>query len=235
MSLNRKAVAMTLGAVIGVMSLATALTLPAYAAHGESTQGVTVRAVNPTNQAGSDGLAITLVAHSERNAGEDGTSCRPQDQNMECFGALRLTVPEMGGMKISHFVVHRIAIVGPGHGGGGGGDHGDEHGDEHSDGHTDGHGEETSSLTAKAEPNAEPTRIQVNGIAVIRNPGSSGFDRGTIVQVKLTLIDNGKSRYGDQVEVTVNEFVEGPVKPLIYQSGPVTVQQVQLHMFDRAR
>ncbi|MGN6577013.1 MAG: hypothetical protein ACTHKG_15150 [Nocardioides sp.] len=60
--------------------------------------------------------------------------------------------------------------------------------------------------------------------------GNTELPVGTKVQLKITLTDNGKAAYGDQVVVQVNQFVEGPDKPLLYKSGIETVQQVRIHV-----
>ena len=72
-------------------------------------------------------------------------------------------------------------------------------------------------------------KAYVNGLSTIVKPGFSGLPSGAKVQVKLTLTDNGAARYADAVDIVVNEFVDGPVKPLIYDSGEQIIQQVAIH------
>lgn len=75
-------------------------------------------------------------------------------------------------------------------------------------------------------------KAYVNGLSTIVKPGSSGLPFGAKVQVKLTLTDNGAARYADAVDIVVSEFVEGPVKPLVYDSGEQIIQQVAIHGTD---
>jgi hypothetical protein len=42
----------------------------------------------------------------------------------------------------------------------------------------------------------------------------------------------GPGRYVDQVDVQINKFEPGPVKPLIAQTGPRVVKQVRIHYPD---
>lgn len=67
-------------------------------------------------------------------------------------------------------------------------------------------------------------------MAVLRDPGTTGEPAGTQVQVMVVLTDNGDALHADQIEVQVNKFVPGPVKPELYRSGPQTIQQVRIHL-----
>ncbi len=75
-----------------------------------------------------------------------------------------------------------------------------------------------------------PVQAQVNGVGYVKWQGSTDLPVGTKLQLKFTLTDNGKAAYVDQVAVQVNRFVEGPDKPLLYESAPQTVQQVRIHL-----
>ena len=216
MRLHDVRTAMRLLPLIALAPLALAYPPTVSAAEGETTPGLSVSVLGVATHGGESPLTLRLTAHSEQiTLGEPG-SCRPKDQNMRCWGSLRLVVHDMGGMRIDHLDVHRVAVVGEG-------DHGEEHGEDHGEDHGDAH-ENATAATAALDA---PQRIQVSGVAVIKRPGTSGFAQGTLVQATIMLVDNGKQRYGDTADVTVNEFVEGPTKPLIYQSGPVAVQQVR--------
>ncbi len=212
MNIQRRTGSTRLLALLAVVPLAVAFAPPASAAEG-SAPGVTVTAVNPGTRPQASDLMIVLTAHTQRSAAPDNPSCRPQDLTLRCWGSLNLRVPEMGGMSVTGLDVHRVAV----------GDItcDDETGDE---GGCSGEDEAVPATAA-----GEAVQAQVNGVAVLQRAGSSNLPVGTEVQVKITLTDNGSALYHDQADVTVNEFVPGAVKPLIYESGPQTVQQVQIH------
>jgi hypothetical protein len=138
---------------------------------------------------------------------------------------LVLRVPDTAGLSVRGFEVHRVAVgdiscddddaCGGDHGDGGcGEDDGCDHGGE--------------ALTAV--PSIEhPVQAAVSGVAVVHNAGDTGMPAGTKVQVKFVLTDAGSDLNSDQVDVQINTFVPGPSKPLLYQSGPVTIQQAQIH------
>lgn len=200
-------------ALLAISSLAFLLVAPSVLAAGDSTSGVTVKAVNPaTSRSGSD-LELSLTAHTEVSSVLD-PSCRPQDANIECWGSLLLRIPKFGDLSVGNFEVHRVAVGDISCGG----DHGDDGCGDHE--------------VARAATTAEPVLAQVNGVAYVKWSGNSGLAVGTKVQVKLTLTDNGSAPYADQVVVQVNLFVEGPDKPLLYQSGPEAVKQVQIRFVD---
>jgi len=75
-----------------------------------------------------------------------------------------------------------------------------------------------------------PVQAVVNGVAVLRDPGSTGEPRGTAVQVQIRLTDNGDALYADQIDLQINKFVPGSDKPELYRSGPLTIQQVRIHL-----
>jgi hypothetical protein len=200
------------GALITVLAVVH-VAAPAAAA-GDSTPGVTVTATNPSgSRVGSD-MRLGLTAHTEPSTALD-PSCRPQDMTLECWGSLVLWLPSYGNLRVGDFEVHRVAV----------GDItcGDMGGD-------DGCGD--NAVTAAAPGMGEPVRAQVNGVGLVKWSGSTGLAVGTKVQVKVTLTDNGTANYVDQVIVQVNRFVDGPVKPLLYQSGVETIQQIQIHYVD---
>lgn len=80
-----------------------------------------------------------------------------------------------------------------------------------------------------ADEQGQPLQAQVNGIAFVTDPGSTGVAVGTKVQLLMTLTDNGAAQYGDQIDIVVNRFVEGSNKPLLYDTGEQTIQQVTIH------
>lgn len=216
MNIHRVSVGLRLLPLVALLPLSMAYTPLASAAEGETTPGLTVSAMAQAKHAGDSPISLHLNVRSEQVMLDEAGSCRPKDANLKCWGSLRLRVADMGGMLIGSFEVHRIALVGEGEGG-----HGEDHGDDHGDDHN-------HAIAPMAKAAAEGSqRIAVSGVGVIKRPGTSGFARGTLVQVKIMLTDNGSSRNGDTVDVTVNEFVEGPSKPLIYQSGAVNAQQVR--------
>jgi hypothetical protein len=181
-----------------------------WAAGGATTPGVTVSAQNPGEAGALSSLRLTLTAHSEASALES-PSCRPQDANLRCWGSLVLRIPDFGGLALSGLEVHRVAVGDTSCGG------------EEDDGDCGGE------MAIPAEQGVYPIEAQVNGLSTITDPGASGLPAGTQVQVKITLSDNGTAQYQDTVDVQVNQFVAGPVKPLVYDTGQQTVQQVQIH------
>ena len=116
---------------------------------------------------------------------------------------------------MSDFEVHRVAVGGVGCGG---------EGDDGCGGH------ETTMSSTLGGPS--PVQAVVNGVAVLRDPGSTGEPRGAAVQLKIHLTDNGEALYADEIDVEVNKFVPGPVKPELYRTGLQTIQQVRIHLDD---
>lgn len=187
---------------------------PAAAAEAASTPGATVTAVNPAAATRHGNLHIALDAHAE-NSSVDHPSCRPQDATLRCWGSLVLRIPEAGGFSVSGFQVHRVAV-------------GDVScGDDHDDGCGD--HEATTSSTTGIVP---PVQAVVNGVAVVRDPGTTGQRRGSMVQLKIRLVDESEALDADLVDVQVSKFVPGQVKPELYRSGPRTIQQVRIHADD---
>ncbi|MDO8151776.1 hypothetical protein [Isoptericola sp. b408] len=189
----------------------------AAAAEGESTPGVTMTAVNPASALRDGGLRIALTAHSGTD-GDGVTSCRPQDATIDCWGSLVLQTPGSDGLRLADLEVHRVMVGGEGGGHGPGGGHGGGH-----DGH-DGHLAFPDAVVDGAGQQAV-----VSGQAVLRDPGSTGLPRGSAVQVRIHLTDVSQVAGHDLVDVQVNELVHGPVKPVLYESGPQPVQQVGIH------
>ena len=196
---------------LGVLAAATALGLSfatsASAQGGLSTPGVTVTAENPGTSAQGSTIQIALTAHSERSGVPD-PSCRPEDPTLRCWGSLVLRVPSEGGFSVTGFEVHRVALEEIGCGGCG-------------------------DVQVAGPDSGQPLQAQVNGVATVTDPGSlqdMGVSVGTMVQLKFTLTDAGRARYADTVSLVVNEFEPGPDKPLLFDTGPQTVQQVQVHL-----
>ncbi len=221
--------------VLASLALVISFAGAVSATPGESTPGVTVIAVNSGGPRAQSDVQISLTAHSERGT-VDSPSCRPQDLTLRCWGSLHLQVPDMDGMTVTRFEVHRVAIgdASCDHDDDGGCDHDDDGGCDHDDdggcgGHDDGGHDAMATELARLLADY-PIDAQVNGVAVLTDPGNTDLPAGTKVQVKITLTDNGRARHGDEIDVQVNEFVPGPVKPLIYQSGPQTVEQVQVRL-----
>ncbi|MBT1004194.1 hypothetical protein KIH31_16530 [Paenarthrobacter sp. DKR-5] len=154
-------------------------------------------------------MRLTLTAHSE-SSDVVSPSCRPQDASLRCAGSLVLRLPEFGGMALRGLEVHRLALGDISCGG----DEGDECGGE---------------VATSSEPGTYPVQAQVNGLSTITEPGSSGLTPGARVQVKIALRDAGPEQYMDTVDVQIRQFVSGPVKPLVYDTGEQGVQQVQIH------
>ena len=211
-SVIRSAPAIALGAA----SLALTFAGPATAADGGSTPGVTVTAVNPGTWKGAGDLKVTLAAHTEASTVAN-PSCRPQDVNLECWGSLLLRLPTYGDLAVGNLEVHRVAV-------------GDIACDDES-GEDGGCGDHEMGVAALTGADG-PVQAQVNGLAVVKWPGNTGLEVGTKLQVKFTLTDNGSAPYQDQLEVQVNRFQPGSVKPLLWASGPQTVKQVQIHFAD---
>lgn len=198
--------------VISALGLAVAFTPAASAQGGLSTPGAIVTATNPGRPGLGGDFQLSLTAHSEQST-VTNPSCRPQDLTLRCWGSLYLRVPARGGMIVTHFQVHRVAV-----------------GDINCGGE-EGEGCEDSGGTAAPAPDL-PEEAQVNGVAVLTRPGDTGLQAGTQVQVKITLTDNGTGRYADQADVQVNESVPGSGKPGIYHSGTQDIQQVRIHMLE---
>lgn len=215
MSLHARALTGLPGLLVMTAMLTGAPAQQATAAHddGASTPGATVSAVNPAAAMSGGQLHIALNAHAESGA-VDNPSCRPQDTTLDCWGNLVLRIPDAGGLSVSGFEVHRVAV----------GD--DSCGDEHDDGCGD-HETSTTAVGVRL-----PVHAVVNGVAVLRNPGSTGEPRGSIVQVKIQLTDNSDTLNSDQIDVQINKFVPGHVKPELYRSGPETIQQVRIRLND---
>lgn len=202
--------------IVGLLA-AVALVIeftPPVAAAGTSTPGVTVTAVNPAGSKGGSDLTLSLTAHTELGTAAD-PSCRPQDATLECWGSLFLVIPERANLAVGNLEVHRVAV----------GDIscGDEGGED------DGCGDHEMGTMGVV---AGPELAQVNGVAYVKWPGDTGLATGTKLQVKFTLFDSGTAPYVDQVVVQVNVFVEGPNKPLLYQSAPEAIRQIQIHFVD---
>lgn len=199
------------GVLLGALALTVGLSSAALAAGGDSTPGATVMALNSGWGHGASSMRMILVAHSQKSTVAN-PSCRPQDANIRCWGELVLNVPAFGGMTLSGLQVHRVAV---GDTACSGGDEGGNCGDE--------------MAAALRSGIAYPVDIQVNGLSKIIRPGRSGLPAGTQVQVKVSIADNGPGQYRDTADVQVNRYVSGATKPLIYDSGPQTIQQVLLH------
>ncbi len=194
--------------VLGLSSVWAAST--ASAQGGLSSPGVVVTAVNPGTSRSGSSLRISLTAHTERSAATS-PSCRPQEPTIRCWGSLVLRVPDEGGFSVTGLEVHRVAV-------------GDiSCGDDEGGGCTDA---EAASPGADPDP---PQQAEVNGVAFVTDPGTTGVDPGTKVQLLMTLTDFGTAQYQDQIDVVVNRFVTGSPKPLLFDTGPQTIQQVAVH------
>jgi hypothetical protein len=196
------------GCLVAAVALVLSLTPGASAQEGGSTPGAVVTAVNGGRSPLGTDLRLSLTAQAEPSTVTD-PSCRPQDLNLRCWGSLYLRIPDLGAMTMKRFEVHRVAVGDIGCGG-----CGDHEG------------------TMSAVVSAFPVQAQVNGLAVVTKPGSSGLAKGDEVQVKITLWDNGTARYDDAAQVVVNKFVPGSIKPPIFDSGEVTIQQVLVYLPD---
>lgn len=184
----------------------------AQAAGGQTTPRVTVKAQNPGTSASGSDLRITLTAHSDAGT-VTSPSCRPQDANILCWGDLVVRIPDFGGLTLKGLQVHRVAV---GDTSCGDGDEGD---DECSGG----------DMTAALASGTEPLKLQVNGLSTMTVPGDSGLPANTQVQVKVTMTDYGPGQYRDTVDVQLNRFAPGMIKPLIYATGSQVIQQVDVH------
>lgn len=207
---------------VAALALAVGFTLggapAASAAHGESTPGLVVTAQNSGGERATD-LRITMTAHSEL-AGVPDPSCRPTAATIECWGSLVLRLPELGGLSLRGLDVHRVTLAeGDGHDGGGCGDGGDECG-----------GEGAMAVTGSAP--ALPAHLIVNGTSTVSAPGTSGLAAGTVVQVKMTLVDYGRAQDTDTIAITINRSAGEDTWKLVYATGVRTIQQVQVHRVD---
>ena len=206
---------------VAALGLAVGFTLggapAAFAAQGESTPGLVVTAQNPGSARTSD-LRITMTAHSELTGVPD-PSCRPNATTMECWGSLMLRLPEVGGLSLRGLDVHRVSLTeGDGHDGGGGGC-GDECG-----------GEGGMAVTAAAL--TFPAHLIVNGTSTVSAAGTSGLSVGSVVQVKMTLVDYGPALNTDTISITINRFAGEGTWQLVYATGMRTIKQVQVHEVD---
>lgn len=174
---------------------------------GRTTPSLVVTAQDPGTSSRGARIRITLNAHSEK-ASLDDPSCRPSDATLDCWATLILSFPDglggLGGLTVTDFEVHRVAVGEPGHGG------------------------ELGEATA-GPTDEQPTIAHVNGRAVVTDPGVTGLQVGDPVQLKIKLVDKGRAQYQDEITVEVYEFVDGPDKPFVGGTGPLTVQQVQIH------
>lgn len=218
-----------LGALFGALALLTAFAPAAFAAQGaggegsegsggQSTSGLIVTANNPGTSAAGRDMRLTLTAHSEKSA-TTSPDCRSAEggrpgPTLRCWGTLVLSVPSEGGLTVTGFQeVHKVAI-------------GESScGDEESGGCGD------EAAVAASGPGAyDEDQAQVNGIAVVTNPGDTGMQAGMSVQVHITLYDNSAGQYQDEALVQVRP--KGPNQNSIdwvYQSGQQPIQQVQIH------
>lgn len=207
---------------LGVLAAAGALVAgfapDAFAQGGQSTPGVTVTATNPgvTNPGtppGASTMKLTLTAHTEKST-VTSPSCRPEDMTLDCQGSLVLRIPAFGGFSVTGFQVHRVA-VGAITCGGDEGDCGD--------------GEGMTATLPAAVTAGEAVQAQVNGLATVVDPGDSNLAPGDVVQLKITLTDNGPAQYRDGADVLINQFTSGSNKPYVYDTGPQLIQQVAIH------
>ena len=181
-------------------------------ARGVSTPGATVIVENPGTYSGASDLRIGLTASSARSILGNAT-CGSGGQGLPCSGSLMLTVPARGGMTVTSFQIHRVAVGNTGCG---------------KDSCDDSGGGQEVAQPAATEPlGPGAVRAQVNGVGVLSVPGDTGLAVGTKVQVHIALIDNGPTMYEDVADVQVNLYIEGSM-PLIYESGPQVVEQVEV-------
>ncbi len=199
-----------LAALLSSPVLGLAFSSAAFA-RGVSTPGATVVVENPGTHGGASDLRIGLSASSERSTATNPT-CGSGSQGLRCSGSLTLTVPERGGMTVTSFQVHRVAVGNISCGGD----------------HEDGCDASETQLVATEAGGLGAVRAQVNGRGLLSVPGDTGLAAGTPVQVKIALVDNGPGQYRDVVDLRVNLFVEGSKKPLIYESGSQLVEQVEV-------
>lgn len=201
-----------LGAVAAGLLVIGVWIAPAAAGQGgTSTPGVVVTATNPGTSGSHSSTVLSLTAHSGRSTVPD-PSCRPQDLTLGCWASLVLRVPDEGGFSVTGFQVHRVAIgdIGCGDDGGGG-------------------CSDVEAVSSVADPDPPP-QVQVNGVAFVADPGTVSVGTGTEVQLKMTLTDYGTAHYEDQIDVVVNRFEEGPTKPLLFDTGPQTIQRLAVHL-----
>ncbi len=200
---------LTVSVAVAVSALTAVAVVSAPAAlaqdpGGQSTPGVTVTAQNPGTSALGSTLRITLTAHTDKSAVPD-PSCRPQDATLRCTASLVLAIPAAGGLSVTGFQVHRVAV-----------------------GTTSCGDDNCGGDMAVAQ--ATGTEATVRGVAVLANPGTTGLPPGSTVQVFVDLTDNGTAQYADQARVRVRPFTEGQDKPgWSYDSGWQTIQQVRIH------
>lgn len=206
--MNVTRIATRLAASVVLAAATIAVAAPPASAAEPTTPGATVVAQNPFHPGRASAMGLTLVAHSAASTSE-APSCRPEDATLRCWGYLTLRLPAFGGMTVRGLEVHRLTVGSTGCSGE----------DEGGCGHD-------AALTATYKG----TEAQVNGLSRITVPGRSGLPVGTQVQVQIALHDNGARPYADTVDVQINRFVAGSVKPLIYDSGEQTVQQVWIHV-----
>ena len=199
-----------LAALLSASALGLAFSSAAFA-RGASTPGATVIVENPGTHSGASDLRVGLTASSEQSTATNPT-CGSGSQGLRCSGSLTLTVPERGGMTVTSFQVHRVAVGNISCSGD------DEDGCDSSE----------AQPAATEAVSLEAVRAQVNGRGALSVPGDTGLAVGTAVQVKIALIDNGPAQYEDVADVQVNLFVEGSKKPLIYESGSQLVEQVDV-------
>lgn len=200
----------SIGGVAIAVTLGLSFAPAASAQSGLSTPGVTVTAVNPGSTGTGSTMKLTLTAHTERSTVPD-PSCRPEDLTLRCWGSLVLRVPDEGGFSVTGFQVHRVAV----------GDIscGDENGG-------------CGDVAAVASGSQQPLKAQVNGVALVTDPGSlasEGVAAGTEVQLKMTLTDNGTGQGEDTIDLVVNAFQSGSDKPQLFETV-ATIQQVQIHL-----
>lgn len=201
----------TFVALVAAWTMVGGFTPAAYAAGGLSTPGATVIAMNLGGPWAQNPMSLLLMAHAQASTVAN-PSCRPEDKNIDCWGWLMLRLPQFGGMSVTGLQVHRVAVGNVACGDGGG------------------CGDASATPTGAIVPAAGGTGVQaqVNGLGRLVSPGSSKLPTGTQVQVKITLTDNGHTPYRDVADVQVNQFISDSSKPLIYDSGPQTIQQVVL-------
>lgn len=205
------------GVLLAALSLVGTLVPPAFAKGeqsqaGQSTPGVIVSAQNPGTSDRGSSTRLILTAGTTNSNGTS-LSCRPPDANFHCWGALVLRIPALGGFSVTGFELHRVAV---GDISCGGCEEGEAAGDVAAD--------------------VDDTQAQVNGVAVVTNPGTATVDKtgaavraGDEVQLKITLTIDGAALYEDTADVVINQFEEGPDKPRIYDTGVQTIQRVRIH------
>ncbi len=171
---------------------------------GRSTPGFVVTAQNPGTSSAASSIRLSLMARIEPSTVAN-PSCRPKDLNLQCSGTLSLLIPGAGGFAVNNLELHRLAVGDTGCGG----DCGDAE----------------AATTPPASPQA--VRAQVNGLATVTSPGTLDIAVGAQVQLHMTLTDNGTAPYVDQIDIVINRYTE-PSKPLLYDTGPQTILQVEI-------